>query len=723
MPPWLLPAFGLACSDPTPVAGGSKLDVVPADLGTGATVPDAAADLASETFDITHDTLDVAVEASAPAPDLGPTCVCGDGACNFACEDPWNCAKDCQGLCRNGACEPGENPTVCKVDCCGKCGDKKCLGGACGEATVASATFCAADCGTACGNKVCDPGETPVACPEDCKFKACGNAVCEGGEDPKLCPEDCANQCGDCVCSKGEDAVSCPVDCGSCGDGVCRCAPYGSGGATDKDACPGDCLQVTCKPGVDNPVCADANPCTLDTCDKAAGCKTALLDSGKCDDGLAGTYNDECSKGVCTGTDQLWALRLTIEGGSMQAGGAVQLGQDMLVVGTTTEPGTPDQVLAFRARVGGDGSLKSLFPLKGAGAGRYSAVTLAIMEQDSLFVAGGWMRKCDADGTNCAGKDAVLFDLKGFQGDNTLILGMTQPAEVQAIAHRGANEDANAMVGMQAGVGWFGRLAGATVAKPVTIDLVPPTNTALDTRAVCATPKKPATYGVVGRDGSGSWLVRVDAKPSVVGWTALANVAINDVACLDSGVALAVGSTQVDGVSHAWAGALDAAGKLTAQQIWPQTSQWTTVRTTPDGKAAVVGGTTLNPGGFYVNGTVLAGLDANAQAQWHGIIKDVKLPGILRPRVLVPDGPLRWTVVMATKVQPFEAVDVVRTDAFFNFSCATSGKCFSKTGLSCDDGNACTTSTCTAATLCTAGYALEGSACGSGKSCAATVCK
>ena len=236
-------------------------------------------------------------------PAAGPDCTCGDGACNLACEDAWKCPQDCKGRCGNGACEPGENPTTCRADCCGTCGDQKCVGGACGEATQGGVFWCAADCGTACGNKLCDPGETPLACPEDCKFKACGNGVCEGGEDPKACPGDCGATCGDCVCSKGETPVDCPVDCGSCGDGVCRCAPFGPGGATEAQLCPGDCAQQACLPGKDNAACSDANPCTLDSCDAKGGtCVWSPKDGAACDDGSACTHSDLCLKAQCGGT-------------------------------------------------------------------------------------------------------------------------------------------------------------------------------------------------------------------------------------------------------------------------------------------------------------------------------------------------------------------------------------------------------------------------------------
>lgn len=272
-----------------PAGGDADAAAVVADA-----VPDAASDSASGEI---ADGFDDAADAAA---DATPVAVCGDQACDLGGgESPWTCPSDCKDFCGNGACEPGENPGNCKADCCGKCGDGKCLAGACAENNAT----CPADCTLPCGNKTCEKGENPQSCPEDCKFKACGNAVCEGGEDPASCPGDCGSTCGDCKCEKGESAADCPVDCGSCGDGVCRCAPYGKDDKGDLDKCAADCQQATCKPGQDNPECADANPCTTDSCDPKGGyCVSLAKDGSPCDDSNICTESDLCLQTQCGGT-------------------------------------------------------------------------------------------------------------------------------------------------------------------------------------------------------------------------------------------------------------------------------------------------------------------------------------------------------------------------------------------------------------------------------------
>ncbi len=144
-------------------------------------------------FDVTQP-----VAKDATSQELGVVCNCGDGKCDFTCDE--------------------------------------------------SATACPADCGTACGNKACDKGESPATCAIDCQWQVCGNGICEpmdGG--PSKCPSDCGASCGNCTCEKGESFADCPIDCGSCGDGVCSsCALL----QEDAVHCPVDCAESG-KPGAD----------------------------------------------------------------------------------------------------------------------------------------------------------------------------------------------------------------------------------------------------------------------------------------------------------------------------------------------------------------------------------------------------------------------------------------------------------------------------------------
>src|SRR5262249_5866829 len=49
--------------------------------------------------------------------------------------------------------------------------------------------------------------------------------------------------------------------------------------------------------------CDDGNPCTLDACDDAGGCRHVPgTDGAACDDGDACTTDDACHAGLCVGT-------------------------------------------------------------------------------------------------------------------------------------------------------------------------------------------------------------------------------------------------------------------------------------------------------------------------------------------------------------------------------------------------------------------------------------
>ncbi len=277
---------------------------------------------------------------------LPAQCACGDKNCNAACaENVTTCPLDCA-ACGDGTCSAGEGPTVCPTECCGTCGDGQCKGFACGE----SATSCAKDCSTACGNGKCEPGESPVTCKEDCKFKTCGNSFCEPDDGgPKGCPEDCKPGCGNCTCDKDEDWSNCPTDCGYCGDGICstcaqnsenaascgvdckaaECLPNAPGACDDGILCTtegctqngvcvhalntapcsddnvctvGDvCSKGTCLPGTATQDCDDGNPCTADPCDIKIGCEHNAVLGQACDDGNARTKDDLCTGGFCSG--------------------------------------------------------------------------------------------------------------------------------------------------------------------------------------------------------------------------------------------------------------------------------------------------------------------------------------------------------------------------------------------------------------------------------------
>jgi len=83
-----------------------------------------------------------------------------DGCCAEGCNG--NTDTDCEPVCGNDVCEPGETSDTCYDDC-----------------------------GPVCGNNKCESGETANSCPADCYQPVCGNRNCETGEDYNSCSYDC----------------------------------------------------------------------------------------------------------------------------------------------------------------------------------------------------------------------------------------------------------------------------------------------------------------------------------------------------------------------------------------------------------------------------------------------------------------------------------------------------------------------------------------------------
>ncbi len=71
------------------------------------------------------------------------------------------------------------------------------------------------DCEAVCDNHICEPGETSDSCEKDCAEADCGNGDCEQGETEENCREDCytGSVCGDDVCESGETIENCYIDC------------------------------------------------------------------------------------------------------------------------------------------------------------------------------------------------------------------------------------------------------------------------------------------------------------------------------------------------------------------------------------------------------------------------------------------------------------------------------------------------------------------------------
>ena len=188
-------------------------------------------------------------------------CVFPPAAAGIACDDFFSCTANdvCDG---NGGCL-GTNPCDDGNDCTQDFFD---------EGNACACSYAPSDPGTGCsdGN----------ACTSD--------DVCDGAENcvgggPTVCDDN--NPCTDDTCDSGLGCVYTP-NTSSCDDG---------NACTAGDACAdGACV------GGDPTVCDDGNPCTDDSCNPGSGC-VYTDNSNACDDGNACTVGDTCGSGSCQG--------------------------------------------------------------------------------------------------------------------------------------------------------------------------------------------------------------------------------------------------------------------------------------------------------------------------------------------------------------------------------------------------------------------------------------
>ncbi len=293
------------------------------------------------------------------ASDCGALCEtpadCLPQAWRVACPGHWECtASRCAAHCELDACgdgncdaAAGETAASCPPDCAAPCtGAADCAGNlwyaGCDGAWQCRDGECRASCDAAhCGDGLCDEpaGETPAACPADCRIPCpaglgdclgepwrlpctgrwacptgdceavcdvvgCGDGICQSdaGEAPLSCPADCTANCvwtPDCI------GLPWPLECGgawscdlgyctphctpaACGDGVCDTA-YGETSAS----CPADCAVACGGPRECLALpwslwCAGHWACTASLC--AAVCDAQACGDGTCnpDEGETG---------------------------------------------------------------------------------------------------------------------------------------------------------------------------------------------------------------------------------------------------------------------------------------------------------------------------------------------------------------------------------------------------------------------------------------------------
>ena len=133
-----------------------------------------------------------------------------------------------------------------------------------------------------CGDKGLGACDAPAAAPEVCDSL---DNDCDGKTDEESCDD--GNACTDDKCGVAAGKATCQHAASQ--------AP-----CDDKNICTSDdvCKDSACTAGVPK-VCADTNPCTLDSCDPLTGCAQSQDDGAPCDDDNPCTVGDLCQAGKC----------------------------------------------------------------------------------------------------------------------------------------------------------------------------------------------------------------------------------------------------------------------------------------------------------------------------------------------------------------------------------------------------------------------------------------
>ena len=225
----------------------------------------------------------------------------GEGVCSKACQEEcptgWSCKQvgadgpDIQYICVS------QHANLCRP--CTSGSDCKSPGGAedvCVDYAV-EGSFCGGACTTG----------------DDCPWGfSCVTTLTVDG----ISTQQCVADAGSCPCTGKSAALALWTPCevtnewGACG-GKRVCGAEGLGDCDAATATQESCngLDDDCDGDIDEPVldppaslCDDGNPCTVDTCNGAAGCAHETLTKGECIDGDSCTVGDHCDAGICVGS-------------------------------------------------------------------------------------------------------------------------------------------------------------------------------------------------------------------------------------------------------------------------------------------------------------------------------------------------------------------------------------------------------------------------------------
>jgi hypothetical protein len=205
------------------------------------------------------------------------------------CDDGNPCTTD--GCDRSaGACSHVAAPGSCDADANACTVGDECIEGKC---TAGKVKNC--DDGNPCTVDACNPAIGCTSTQDD--GAPCNDEdgctlgdVCKGGACQPGVSKVCANN-GPCIVNVCQSATG---QCSSSNSAEGQACDDGSA-CTKGDSCSsGSCVGSAVE-------CDDANPCTMDSCEKASGC-VHKASAVPCDDGNACTDADTCQGGACVGT-------------------------------------------------------------------------------------------------------------------------------------------------------------------------------------------------------------------------------------------------------------------------------------------------------------------------------------------------------------------------------------------------------------------------------------
>ena len=342
--------WGNACSDNDLCTGGDACDLAGACKGDPVSCDDnnvCTNDSCAADTGCDHTPVATACEDGNP-------CTVGDTCKNGICAV--GSAKDCDDkkACTADSCDPKSGNCVNKVLDGGPCNDgSQCTDpDACqGDVCTGKAVVC--DDSNSCTSDSCDPATgcvykqltgpctdgNPCTLGDTCNATFCAPGTAKDCDDNNACTTDsCDSVSGNCKnlaktgapCDDG-NACTGPDACGGgsaangtvcagttktcddgnlCTDDACDTTSgcsnkFNKKSCDDQDACStgdtcffGACLGTPINIGT---ACDDGNPCTVDSCDSASGCKHTPTAGLNCSDNNVCTVGDKCdATGACT---------------------------------------------------------------------------------------------------------------------------------------------------------------------------------------------------------------------------------------------------------------------------------------------------------------------------------------------------------------------------------------------------------------------------------------